>query len=92
MKRPDLPKYYIARDRSGIVWLFPDKPVKDEISGRWCSRTFRIHLEGTLSMPEHGKKLQPHWEDKEPIEIALLVIPFGEVDSNAISRIDILTR
>ena len=92
MKKPQLPKTYIARDRSGIVWLFPDKPIKDEIRGKWVSSTFRIHLDGTLTAPEHRGQLEPHWEDEEPLEVAICLVPYNSVNVEDVTRIDILTR
>lgn len=92
MKELAIPKYYVARDRQGIVWLFADKPVKVKEAGAWYSRHFRLMLPGTLSAPEHCEKLEPHWEDEEPLEVAVCLCPYDEVNTDDISRIDILTR
>ncbi len=92
MKKIALPKYYVARDKRGFVWLFADKPIKVEEAGEWYNKHFRLLLSGTLSVPEHGRKLEPHWEDEEPLEVAVCLFPYDAVNPDKISRIDILTR
>ena len=92
MKKIALPKYYVARDKAGVVWLFADKPVKVEEAGVWYNKYFRVMLPGTLSAPEHREKLEPHWEDEEPLEVAVSLVPYNEVNPDDITRIDILTR
>lgn len=87
-----LPKYYVARDKQGIVWLFTDKPIKVEEAGAWYSKHFRLLLPGTLSSPEHRGKLEPHWEDEEPLEVAVCLYPYDEVPADEITRVDILRR
>lgn len=92
MKKIALPKYYVARDKRGIVWLFADKPVKVKEAGEWYSRLFRLMLPGTLSESEHRGKLEPHWEDEEPLEVAVCLYPYDEVPIDEITRVDILRR
>lgn len=92
MKKLSLPKYYVARDKQGIVWLFADKPVKVEETGSWYGKHFRLMLPGTLSAPEHRGKLEPHWEDEEPLEVAVALVPYNEVNPDDITRVDIVTR
>lgn len=87
-----LPKYYVARDKAGIVWLFADKPVKVEEAGVWYNKYFRVMLSGTLSAPEHRGRLEPHWEDDEPIEVAVCLYPHDAVPTDEITRVDILKR
>ena len=87
-----LPKYYVARDKRGIVWLFADKPIKVEKEGSWYSKHFRLMLPGTISSPEHREMLEPHWEDEEPLEVTLCLFPYDKVNMDEITRIDILTH
>lgn len=98
MKKPEIPKYYVARDKRGLVWLFADKPIKVEEAGEWYnkgawySNHFSMLLSGTLSAPEHRGMLEPHWEDDEPLEVAICLLPYDALNPLESFRIEILTR
>lgn len=97
MKKPEVTKYYVARNKNGDVFLFNNKPVKSKKQGFWkidgrpSPRNLMLHLEGALSMSEHGH-VTPHWEDDEPTLVALALIPYESIEPELVTEIRILTR
>ena len=58
-------KAWVARDRSGGINLYLDKPVKAEYYPFWdTDRTFIEILESDLP-----SDINPQWADEEPIEV-----------------------
>jgi len=58
-------KGWIARDKSGEINLYLDKPVKAEYFPFWeADKTFMEILESDLP-----SDINPQWEDEEPIEV-----------------------
>lgn len=97
MKKPEVTKYYVARDKNGGVFLFNNKPVKSkeqgfwEIDGELSARNLMLRLDGALSLSDHGNVI-PHWEDDEPMEVALALIPYDSVRVELVTEVKILTR
>ena len=96
MKKPEVTKYYVARNKNGGVYLFNNKPVKSKhgfwkIDGKVSADNLMLHIEGALSMPENGHVI-PHWEDEDPILVALALVPYESIEPELISEIRILTR
>ena len=97
MKKPEVTKYYVARNKNGGVFLFNNKPVKSKEIGAWkidgkvTSGNLMLHLEGALSIEEHGHVI-PHWEDDEPIAVTLALIPYESIEPELVTEIRILTR
>lgn len=97
MKKPEVTKYYVARNKNGSVYLFNNKPVKSKkhgfwkIDGRPSADNLMLLLEGALSMPENGHVI-PHWEDDEPTLVALALIPYESIEPELVTEIRILTR
>lgn len=97
MKKPEVTKYYVARDKNGGVFLYNNKPVKSEeqgvwtIDGRLSDHNLMLRLDGALSLSEHGNAI-PHWEDDEPMAVALALIPYDSVKVDLVTEVKILTR
>lgn len=97
MKKPEVTKYYVARDKNGGVYLYNNKPVKSEEEGFWkidgrpSADNLMLLLEGALSMPENGH-VTPHWEDDEPTLVALALIPYESIEPELVTEVKILTR
>lgn len=97
MKKPEVTKYYVARNKNGSVFLFNNKPVKSKKQGFWkidgeiSTDNLMLLLEGALSMPENGPVI-PHWEDDEPTLVALALIPYESIEPELVTEIRILTR
>jgi len=97
MKKPEVTKYYVARNKNGRVFLYNNKPVKSKKQGFWkvggeiSPDNLMLHLEGALSMGDHGHVI-PHWEDDEPMLVALALIPYESIKPELVTEIRILTR
>lgn len=97
MKKPEVTKYYVARNKNGGVFLFNKKPVKSQKQGFWkidgrpSADNLMLLLEGALSMPENGH-VTPHWEDDEPTLVALALIPYESIEPELVTEVKILTR
>ena len=97
MKKPEVTKYYVARNKNGSVFLFNNKPVKSKKQGFWkidgrpSADNLMLLLEGALSMPENGHVI-PHWEDDEPMAVTLALIPYESIKPELVTEIRILTR
>lgn len=97
MKKPEVTKYYVARNKNGSVFLFNNKPVKSKEQGFWVidgkpsADNLMLRLDGALSMPENGHVI-PHWEDDEPTLVALALIPYESIEPELVTEIRILTR
>lgn len=56
---------YVARDKNGSLWLYSEKPHREEDSGVW-------YLGGVNNMQINREEFpQLKWED-EPIEVKLI--------------------
>lgn len=97
MKKPEVTKYYVARDENGYVFLYNNKPVKSKEDGVWVidgkmsAGNLLLRLDGALSMSEHGH-IMPHWEDDEPMEVALALVPYESIKPELVAEVKILTR
>lgn len=97
MKKPEVTKYYVARNKNGNVYLFNNKPVKSKKQGFWkidgrpSHDNLMLLLEGALSMPKFGDVI-PHWEDDEPTLVALALVPYESIEPELVTEIRILTR
>ena len=97
MKKPEITKYYVARNKNGRVYLFNNKPVKSKKHGLWLidgeisPDNLMLHLEGAISMGDHGDVI-PHWEDDEPMAVTLALIPYESIKPELVTEIRILTR
>lgn len=97
MKKPEVTKYYVARNKNGGVFLFNNKPVKSKKGGLWVidgeisPDNLMLQLQGALSMHDHGHVI-PHWEDNEPTLVALALIPYESIEPELVTEIRILTR
>lgn len=97
MKKPEVTKYYVARDKNGGVFLYNNKPVKSKEDGFWkidgelSSHNLMLRLDGALSLSDHGNVI-PHWEDDEPMEVALALIPYESIKTELVIETRILTR
>lgn len=97
MKKPEVTKYYVARNKNGSVFLFNNKPVKSKKQGFWkidgrpSADNLMLLLEGALTMPENGP-VTPHWEDDEPTLVTLALIPYESIEPELVTEIRILTR
>ena len=97
MKKPEVTKYYVARNKNGSVFLFNNKPVKSKKQGFWkidgtpSPKNLMILLEGAVSFDEFGA-VTPHWEDDEPMLVALALIPYESIEPELVTEIRILTR
>ena len=61
-------KAYIARDKSGDIYMSTEKPRKAQ--GVWSASLWRaIHIYNS-DLPEG---INPQWEDDEPIEVELTI-------------------
>lgn len=56
---------YVARDRNGTLWLYREKPWREEDCGLWFSDSTNIMQINSEEFP------QLKWED-EPIEVKLI--------------------
>lgn len=56
---------YVARDRNGSLWLYSEKPHREEESELWYSDKLNIMALNSEEFP------QLKWED-EPIEVKLI--------------------
>ena len=97
MKKPEVTKYYVARDKNGDVFLYTYKPVKSKEEGFWVlggkpsPGDLALRLDGALSLSENGHII-PHWEDDEPILVALALIPYESIKPELVIETRILTR
>lgn len=97
MKKPEVTKYYVARDKNGGVFLYNNKPVKSKEEGIWMvdgklsARNLMLPLDGALSMSENGHII-PHWEDDEPMLVALALIPYESIKPELVIETRIFTR
>lgn len=97
MKKPEVTRYYVARNKNGSVFLFNNKPVKSKKQGFWkidgkpSADNLMLHLDGALSMIEHGY-ITPHWEDDEPLAVSLALIPYESIEPELVTEVRILTR
>jgi hypothetical protein len=97
MKKPEVTKYYVARDKNGGVFLFNNKPIKSKERGFWTvdgklsDHNLMLRIAGALSLIEHGEVV-PHWEDDEPMEVALALVPYDSVRVELVTEVKILTR
>lgn len=96
MKKPEVTKYYVARDKSGAVYLYNNKPVKLEEEGFWqvdgklSNHNLMLRLDGAFSIGDNGH-IMPHWEDDEPMLVALALIPYESIKPELV-KTRILTR
>lgn len=97
MKKPEVTKYYVARNKNGGVYLFNKKPFKSKKHGFWkidgtpAPDNLMIRLEGALSWGEYGDVI-PHWEDDEPLAVTISLIPYNKIEADLVTVIKILTR
>ena len=97
MKKPEITKYYVARNKNGSVFLYNKKPIKSEKQGSWkidgrpSAVNLMLLLKGALSMSEQGN-VTPHWEDNEPTLVALALVPYESIKPELVTEIRILTR
>ncbi len=56
---------YVARDKNGTLWLYSEKPHREDDCGVWFSDTLNIMALNREEFP------QLKWED-EPIEVKLI--------------------
>lgn len=97
MKKPEIAKYYVARNKNGSVFLFNKKPVKSKKQGFWkidgrpSADNLMLLLKGALSMPDKVMS-SPHWEDNEPTLVALALVPYESIKPELVTEIRILTR
>lgn len=97
MKKPEVTRYYVARNKDGGVFLYNNKPFKSKKQGFWkingkpSADNLMLHLAGALCMSEHGH-VTPHWEDDEPMLVALALIPYESIEPELVTEIRILTR
>lgn len=56
---------YVARDKNGTLWLYSEKPWREEDCGLWFSDSTNIMQINSEEFP------QLKWED-EPIEVKLI--------------------
>lgn len=84
MKKPEITKYYVARNKNGSVFLYNKKPIKSKEQGFWkidgrpSADNLMLLLKGALCMPEQGNVV-PHWEDNEPTLVALALVPYESI-------------
>lgn len=57
---------YVARDKDGTLWLYSEKPHREENYGVWYSDRVNIMEINSEEFP------QLKWED-EPIEVKLII-------------------
>ena len=61
-------KAWIARDWSGVVYLYPLKPHKKSIRWNSVAQAYQF-IDDRLLPPD----LNPQWEDDEPIEVEISI-------------------
>ena len=97
MKKPEVTKYYVARNKNGRVFLYNNKPVKSKKQGFWkidgeiTLDNLMLPLDGALCISGHGF-ITPHWEDDEPMAVTLALIPYESIEPELVTEVRILTR
>ena len=61
---------FIATDSDGEIWLYTEKPEKNEEMGYWFSSGKDYHTDFIEDLFPH---LSPKWTDEEPIQIEINV-------------------
>ena len=61
-------KAYIARDWSGVVYLYPLKPQKGQFRWESVAQSYQF-IDDRLLPPD----INPQWEDDEPIKVELKI-------------------
>ena len=67
---------WVARDKSGSVYLFNEKPEKVWWNNTWNDEHDKWFEIKDSDLPEG---IDPKWEDDEPIEVELKIEKGGEV-------------
>ena len=57
-------KAWIARDWSGVVYLYPLKPQKEQLRWESVAQAYQF-VDDRLLPPD----INPQWEDEEPIKV-----------------------
>ena len=57
-------KAWIARDWSGVVYLYPLKPQKEQLRWESVAQAYQF-IDDRLLPPD----INPQWSDEEPIEV-----------------------
>lgn len=58
---------WLARDRSGELYIYENKPYKDEKNGIWTDGCTNVESEQLCVVSFH----EVRWEDEEPRELIL---------------------
>ena len=61
-------KAWIARDWSGVVYLYPLKPQKGKLRWESVAQAYQ-YIDDRLLPPD----INPQWEDEEPIEVEITI-------------------
>lgn len=61
-------KGYVARDWSGVVYLYPLKPQKGQLWWKSVTQAYQF-VDDRLLPPD----INPQWSDEEPIEVELKI-------------------
>lgn len=68
-------KAWLSEDKDGSVWLSLNKPYKDKENGIWTyddANRCMIRLDNVEQF-HLSPNITPKWDDKEPIEVLLLI-------------------
>lgn len=67
-ERTETMKAWIARDWSGVVYLYPLKPQKEQLRWESVAQAYQF-IDDRLLPPD----INPQWGDKEPIEVEIKI-------------------